>query len=107
MEIDEMIADALAEETAQKNADNKRGFKPFNDEPMVTVPLKEYLSIYARALDYSRLVEAVVADSKLNWNRDALILDGKTTLEAVRVLIPDIYAETLRSLQDAGAAEGD
>lgn len=107
MEIDEMIADALAEEDAQKSADNKRGFKPFNDEPMVTVPLKEYLSIYTRALDYARIVEAVVADAELSWRKDELTLNGGKTLEAFRVLIPDLYAEVLKGLQDAEPAEGD
>jgi len=101
--IDETIADALAEEEVKKMNEPKKisltDVKTMKPEPMVEVSVDEYVSLKLIKYDLERIVHAIVADLKLNYSGDALYSAGEETLKAFEVIYPDMAALMLKELK--------
>lgn len=108
--IDEMIADAKAEEEvekeqakATKEKEKKKEFKdfikdvftPINDSK-VTISLREYTLLLQKEIDLQRILDAIVDGLELGYNKEYLILNkSENVVDAIRVLYPDIYDHLL------------
>lgn len=108
--IDEMIADAKAEEEvekeqakATKEEEKKKEFKdfikdvftPINDSK-VTISLREYTLLLQKEIDLQRILDAIVDGLELGYNKEYLILNkSENVVDAIRVLYPDIYDHLL------------
>ena len=108
--IDEMIADAKAEEEvekeqakATKEEEKKKEFKdfikdvftPINDSK-VTISLREYTLLLQKEIDLQRILDAIVDGLELGYNKEYLILNKReNVVDAIRVLYPDIYDHLL------------
>lgn len=88
MNIDEVIADAKAEEDA------KKVFKPLEIGEKVTIPLREYVHLKQKEIDFDRLLGAC-ADSLVIGYDELHINNNKKIAETFRVLFPNIYAGIL------------
>lgn len=107
--LDEMIADARAEEqVAKENAkDNFRNeLKKQLREALeikhnenVTVSLEEYITLNNKAMDLDRILNAIVSGFKLNYSNNGLRLyDDERVTEAFRALYPEAY-DTILALE--------
>ena len=109
LNIDEMIADAKAEEQVEKEQakateeKEKEDFKealkaalmPKSDSK-VTIPLSEYVILLQKEADLGRLLDAIVHSLDLGYNDEYLILNkSENVVDAIRVLYPDVYDHLL------------
>lgn len=105
--IDETIADALAEEEVKKMNESKKitltDVKTMKPEPMIEVQVDEYVSLRQLKYDLERIVRAIVSDLKLNYSGDALYSAGEETLKAFEVIYPDMAALMLKELKERKA----
>lgn len=126
MDIEEMIADAKAEEEVAREQERaakeekaredfrdtlraqlKDALKVRNDESKVTIPLSEYVILKQKEADLDRILNALVDDIELNYHKDALrIREGERTIEAIRVLYPEAYDALLAAEIDSAEREG-
>lgn len=84
-EIEEMIADAKAEEEVRKDNEFrtqlKNGLKDALDvSPRVEIPLAEYVALKQQETDLNRLLHAILDNLELNYSGDALRLKDYDTL---------------------------
>ena len=116
--IDEMIADAKAEEEvekeqakATKEEEKKKEFKdfikdvftPINDSK-VTISLREYTLLLQKEIDLQRILDAIVDGLELGYNKEYLILNKReNVVDAIRVLYPDIYDHLLSQAKTESA----
>lgn len=114
-DIEEMIADAKAEEEVareQAKAAADRQFKEDLREQLkenlletvknkkasnkVTIDLDEYVMLDNKSKDLDRLLTAIISDLGLNYNRERLrVKDGDNIVDALRVLYPEAYDHLL------------
>ena len=95
--IDEMIADAIAEEEVKN--DNKGMFSKFN-EVEITIPLKEYLSLKLMSADFDRIMRGIMDSFGLNYNGESLrVNNGESITEVMNVLYPDIMENLYEELK--------
>lgn len=129
MDIEEMIADAKAEEEVAREQERaaraakeekaredfrdtlreqlKDALKVRNDESKVTIPLSEYVILKQKEADLDRILNALVDDIELNYSKDALrIRGGERAIEAIRVLYPEAYDALLAAEIDRAEREG-
>lgn len=104
MNIDEIIADAKAEEEV-KAAQEKGENNDFRDalrerlkdtftgmeSTKVTIPLHEYATLTSRSLDLDRILSAIMRGLKVGYSKDYLRLDDGLVLNTFRALYPDVY----------------
>lgn len=104
LEIEEVIADAKAEEEAKKEADFKKKLKEGlqdalsvkNEEPKVNITVKEYVLLKQKEQDLDRLVNIIIDDVELTYSKDELRLKSyDNILDAFKVLYPEAYAHLL------------
>ena len=96
--IDEMIADAIAEEEVKN--DNKGMFSKYN-EAEITIPLKEYLSLKLMSADFDRIMKGVMNSFGLNYNGESLrVNNGESITEVMNVLYPDIMENLFEELKE-------
>ena len=116
--IDEMIADAKAEEEvekeqakATKEEEKKKEFKdfikdvftPINDSK-VTISLREYTLLLQKEIDLQRILDAIVDGLELGYNKEYLILNKReNVVDAIRVLYPDTYDHLLSQAKTESA----
>ena len=102
LEIEEVIADAKAEEEAKKEADFKTklreglqdAFK--KEEPKLSITVKEYVLLKQKEQDLDRLVNIIIDDVELSYSKDELRLKSyDNILDAFKVLYPEAYAHLL------------
>ena len=107
MEIDEMIADAKAEEQVTQNAakaeDREKDFRDTlrnrlkealtpKDDEKVTIRLDEYTVLTHKAMDLDRLLNAIVSCMELNYNKSGLrVYYDNRIIETFRALYPEVY----------------
>lgn len=95
--IDEMIADAIAEEEVKN--DNKGMFSKYN-EVEITIPLKEYLSLKLMNADFDRIMRGIMDSFGLNYNGESLrVNNGESITEVMNVLYPDIMENLYEELK--------
>lgn len=130
MDIEEMIADAKAEEEVAREQERaaraakeekaredfrdtlreqlKDALKVRNDESKVTIPLSEYVILKQKEADLDRILNALVDDIELNYSKDALrIRGGERAIEAIRVLYPEAYDALLAAELERAEHEGE
>ena len=105
MEIDEMIADAKAEEKvkAEQEKDTNNDFRDTlrnrlkealtpKDDEKVTIRLDEYTVLTHKAMDLDRLLKAIVDCMELNYNKTGLrVYYDNRIIETFRALYPEVY----------------
>ena len=108
--IDEMIADARAEEQVareQEKATKENSFKEelrgkirealdlhdaIKDKTKVTVSLEEYITLNNKSMDLDRIINAIVSGLRLGYSKDKLRLyDEERVTETFRALYPEAY----------------
>ena len=118
-DIEEMIADAKAEEEvareqakAVNNTNDFReelkvqlaeAFKPKKSDNVV-IDLDEYVALNNKAMDLDRILNAIVDGLELNYNKEKLRYNGGSDLaDVIRILYPDaynaLYAAELKGLK--------
>lgn len=120
-EIDEAIADAIAEEEvtkeqikaeAEKKAAAsatdfreelkrllKQNFSDRNKENKVTLDLDEYIILKFKERDLEKIVNTIVAELKLGYDKEYLrIKDSDEIVNAFKVIYPEAYETILEDL---------
>lgn len=116
--IDEVIADARAEEEVAKeqaieNSDNKfreelktcliDAFKDnakFSKDNSVTLSLNEYLILRFKERDLETITSAIISNLALGYDGKSLRLNNKSdVVDVMKVLYPDMYDAILEDLQ--------
>lgn len=113
--IDEVIADAMAEEEVAKdfksNLKNEvaQAFGTQKTEQTVTISLEEYLLLKSKEMDLERLLGAVFDDLKLSYNEKGLdISDGANIVATFKVLYGQLYNIIYQDLlKEAHEKEGE
>lgn len=119
--IDEIIADAKAEEEVAKEQaienSNKKfreelktclidAFKDnakFSKENSVTLSLNEYLILRFKERDLEKITSAIISNLALGYDGESLRLDNKSdVVDVMKVLYPDMYDAILEDLQKEG-----
>ena len=102
VDIEEIIADARAEEEVAREMaksnfrDELRGklkeaFTP-REEESVRIALSEYVTLVKKAMDLDRVLNAIVDNVTLSYNKEYLRLDDESkVVDAFRVLYPEAY----------------
>lgn len=117
-DIEEMIADAKAEEEVAKeqaieNSDNKfreelktcliDAFKDnakFSKDNSVTLSLNEYLILRFKERDLETITSAIISNLALGYDGKSLRLNNKSdVVDVMKVLYPDMYDAILEDLQ--------
>lgn len=120
-EIDEAIADAIAEEEVTREqekaaiktqAENDfkedlrdalrehfKGALKRKDDEKVTIDLQEYLLLKMKEADLDRLLTAILAGAELNYSKDDLRVNGCYVVDALKILYPEAYENILSDLQ--------
>lgn len=119
VDIEEIIADARAEEeVAREQAAAKEKtfkdelreklketFRP-REEERVTITLSEYVVLTNKAMDLDRILNAIVDNLKLSYNKEFLSLyNDDKVVDAFRVLYPEAYGALLAAELDKAAEE--
>jgi hypothetical protein len=110
MDIEELIADARAEEEVaaeqERAAKEEKAREDFRDtlreqlkealipkdENKVTISLSEYVILKQKEADLDRILNAIVDGLSLNYSKDDLRLgESDNVVSAIRVLYPDVY----------------
>lgn len=116
--IDELIADARAEEEvakeqAIKNSENKfreelktcliDAFKDnakFSKDNSVTLSLNEYLILKFKERDLENIISAIIPNLTLGYDGESLRLNNKSdVVDVIKVIYPDMYEAILEDLQ--------
>ena len=125
-DIEELIADAKAEEEVareQAKEESKRKFKEeleahlkdaFSEsmkarkESKVTIDLNEYVLLKFKERDLEKIVGAIVSVLKLGYNNEYLrINDGDKIVDVIKVIYPEAYEAILEDLiEEAETKEG-
>lgn len=119
MDIEEMIADAKAEEEVAREqervAKEEKAREDFRDtlreqlkeafsnkdDSKVKVSLKEYVILKQKEADLDRILNAIVDGLGLNYSKDGLRLnESENVVDAIRVLYPDVYDHLLAAEQE-------
>jgi hypothetical protein len=113
--IDEVIADAMAEEEVrneiEKQAEEdfkndarevlKDHFKEVIDSRVnnVTIPLSEYLALKFKEMDLGRLIGSIYGNLELTYSKEGLRLDeSERVVDTFRVLYPNMYEDMFKEL---------
>ena len=92
MNIDEMIADAQAEEEAKKELASMKFERPKRKTEEVTISLHEYLILRQKEVDMDRLFDAVIQSLELSYNSSYLyIKNDEKIMDTIRILFAPVY----------------
>ena len=112
MDIEEMIADAKAEEEVEKDIDIFGGTNIFNKEPKynrdVTIDLSEYTRLKLIEMDFNRVLSAAFKSLRLSYDFKRVYIesDGVIT-DVIRALYPDECEEIRLNLIKEENSEGE
>ena len=110
--IEELIADAKAEEEVNKTAqddlteafmrkfaaDLNKGAEEKTKGGAVTIPLAEYVELKQMESDYDRLFSAIVRSLGLNYNHEDIRVDGDIIKDTFKALYPEEYEAEYQTL---------
>lgn len=102
MNIDEVIADAKAEEEVNKVLTEKppRFMETWQSEE-VAMPVYKVLEMAQSDKDFNRLLDVIIANFDLNYNKtDLVIRDTQPIVEAMKVLYPHLCEMILDDLRE-------
>ena len=98
--IDEMIAEAIAEEEANTViSEFERPLEIPKNTKEVTINLADYVSLKNMMQDYSRIMYAITKDMKLSYSKEYLVIDGSEIMRAMQVLYPSLCDSRLDELK--------
>lgn len=101
--IDEVIAEAMAEEAVKKDtADSKANI--FKTETKVTIDLNEYVTLKILEKDFSSILSIICEGLELNYDKDGLRYNGDydTLARTIKIIYPDIYSSIFAGLKEEG-----
>ena len=126
--IDEIIADAQAEEEVEREQEKARAKKKIADdfkaelkksvkamldeiyeekEQLVKVPLSEYISLVFMARDLDLFKRAISNNFELSYNEKSLCIKDSTEIEETfKSLYPEEYSEALKIIKRNATSEG-
>lgn len=110
--IEELIADAKAEEEAKKavqddltnalmksfTANLNKGAEEKNNGGSVTISLSEYVELKQIESDFNRLFDAIVRSFELNYNHEDIRVDGDIVKDIFKALYPEEYEAEYQTL---------
>ena len=99
MNIDEVIADAKAEETVEarmKQAIKKPSFQP---KSLATIDLEEYVMLRQIEADHKRLLGLIIDACELGYSKTELRMYGDDVLQYIRMIYPEEYETRLAELK--------
>lgn len=103
MNIDEMIADAKAEEQVNIEARMKKAVetkKPsFQPKSLATIDLEEYVMLRQIEADHKRLLGLIIDACELGYSKTELRMYGDDVLQYIRVIYPEEYETRLAELK--------
>ena len=103
MNIDEVIADAKAEEEANMTlltAEKADSMETWQSEK-APVPISSLLVLSQANKDFDRLIDIIVTNFELNYNKtDLAIRDSQPIVEAMKVLYPHLCEMILDDLRE-------
>lgn len=98
MNIDEVIADAMAEE--QVAAETKKTKKPsFQPKSLATIDLEEYVMLRQIEADHKRLLGLIIDACELGYSKTELRMYGEDVLQYIRMIYPEEYETRLAELK--------
>lgn len=81
--IEEMIAEAKAEENA---------FTEKKDNREISIPLAEYVYLKQKEIDFGRLLEAILGNARLNYDKSGVMLEDKENIfSVIKTLFSNVY----------------
>lgn len=98
--IDEIIAEAMAEEAVKKDmADSKPNI--FKTETKVTIDLNEYVTLKMIEKDFSIIFSIICEGLELAYDKSGLMYGGDyhALARAIKMLYPDIYSSIFEELK--------
>lgn len=111
-DIEELIANAKAEEEVNKTAqddlteafmrkfaaDLNKGAEEKTKGGAVTIPLAEYVELKQLESDFTRLYEAIERSFELNYNHEDMRADGEIIKDVFKALYPVEYNANYQAL---------
>lgn len=126
MDIEELIADAKAEEEVareqERAAKEEKAREDFRDtlreqlkealipksDNKVTISLSEYVILKQKEADLDRILNAIVDGLGLSYSKEYLSLkESENVVDAFRVLYPDVYDHLLAAELEHAEHEGE
>jgi hypothetical protein len=126
VDIEEMIADAKAEEEVareqERAAKEEKARDDFRDtlreqlkealipksDNKVTINLSEYVILKQKEADLDRILNAIVDGLGLSYSKEYLSLkESENVVDAIRVLYPDVYDALLAAELERAEHEGE
>lgn len=124
VDIEELIADAKAEEEVRKEQPCKNfSFKEelesnlkeaFSDikarrESKVTIDLNEYLTLKFKERDLERILATILDKLTLNYTKDSLKISDQwdDISNIIKALYPEVYENILLELQEEAERKGE
>jgi len=120
-DIEEMIADAKAEEEVAKEQAKTREEDNFRErlreqlkeaftskeDSKVSISLKEYVLLRQKETDLDRILNAIVDSLELGYNKDSLVIRGQDkVVGAFKALYPEVYDALLVAELEHAEHEG-
>ena len=103
MNIDEVIANAKAEEEANMTlltAEKADSMETWQNEK-APIPISSLLVLSQANKDFNRLLDIIVASLELSYNgKDLAIRDAGAIVEAMKALYPHLCQDILEDLQE-------
>lgn len=104
--MDEMIADARAEEEVRKAQIEAKLAETKKDSTKVSIDLEEYVVLRMAYKDYKQLVDSIFKGCRYyTYGADISINEDKTVMTLLRLNFPEMYVETLMKLKAEKEAE--
>ena len=126
VDIEEMIADARAEEEVAREQERvtreEKAREDFRDtlreqlkealipksDNKVTINLSEYVILKQKEADLDRILNAIVNGLGLSYSKEYLSLkESDNVVDAIRVLYPDVYDHLLAAELEHAEHEGE
>lgn len=101
MNIDEVIADAKAEEQANIETRMKQAIKKpsFQPKSLATIDLEEYVMLRQIEADHKRLLGLIIDACELGYSKTELRMYGDDVLQYIRMIYPEEYETRLAELK--------
>ena len=103
MDIDEVIADAKAEEqVASEMKKVKKSFQPIA-KSLATIDLEEYVALRQIEADHKRLIGLIIDCCELGYSKNELRMYGDDVMQYIRMIYPEEYETRLAELKEGEA----
>ncbi len=99
MNIDEVIADAMTEETLEARMKKAIETKKPSFQPKATIDLEEYVMLRQIEADHKRLLGLIIDACDLGYSKTELRMYGDDVLQYIRMIYPEEYETRLAELK--------